>query len=108
MKRGELVTVSAPGAYGKARPALVLQSDFLSENDSVLVGLLTSTLSDAPNYRLTILPTENNGLRATSQLMVDKIVAMPRNKCGAVIGRLDADAITKMNRLLSVMLGLAD
>ena len=108
MRRGDLVTVSAPGAYGKPRPAVVLQSDFLTANDSVLVGLLTSTRSATPLYRLTLMPSPTNGLRAPSQIMVDKIVALPRAKCGEVIGRIAAPELASLNRMLTVMLGLAD
>ena len=40
--------------------------------------------------------------------MVDKIAAMPREKCGAVIGRIDESALIALNHLLSVVIGLAD
>jgi mRNA interferase MazF len=35
-QRGDLVTVSLPGDYGKPRTALVIQSDLLNELDSVV------------------------------------------------------------------------
>ncbi len=85
VKRGDLVTVSAQGDYGKPRPAIVIQSDFLNAADSVLVVLLTSTIADAPLYRLTVEPTAGNGLKVVSQVMVDKVMAYPRAKCGPVI-----------------------
>ncbi|WP_330085273.1 type II toxin-antitoxin system PemK/MazF family toxin [Methylocystis iwaonis] len=108
MKRGDIVTVSAAGDYGKPRPAVVIQSDFLNHNDSVLVALFTSTLIEAPFYRLLVHPTETNGLKLPSQVMADKILAIPRTKCGPVIGALDNGAIVALNHLLSVMIGLAD
>jgi mRNA interferase MazF len=80
VRRGDLVTVSAPGNHGKPRPAVIVQSDWLIATDSVLVN--------APLYRLTIEPSDANGLKAPSQVMIDKIVAIPRKKCGRVIGRL--------------------
>lgn len=107
MRRGDLVIVSAPGDYGKPRPAVVVQSDRLPL-DSVLVALITSEIVDAPLYRLLIAPTEANGLVAPSQAMVDKIVALSRGKCGHVIGRLDDAALMVLNRMLSTVLGLAD
>ena len=64
MRRGDLVTVSAPGNYGKPRPAVIVQSDWLIATDRVLVALLTSALVDAPLYRLTIEPSDANGLKA--------------------------------------------
>ncbi len=108
MKRGDLVTVAAQGDYGKPRPAVVIQSDALDAADSVLVALLSSTLADAPLYRLTLEPTAGNGLKAVSQVMVDKVLACPRVECGPVIGRLSATDMLALNNMLLVMIGLAD
>ena len=108
MKRGDLVTVSAPGDYGKPRPAVVVQSDWLTATESVLVALLTSALVKAPLYRLTIEPAEVNGLKAPSQIMIDKIVAIPREKCGKVIGRLNESDRIALNHMLAVVIGIAD
>jgi mRNA interferase MazF len=108
VRRGDLVIVSASRDCGKPRPAVVIQSDWLRATDSVLVALLTSALADAPLYRLPIEPSAANGLKAPSQVMVDKIVAMPREKCGAAIGRIDETALIALNHLLSVVIGLAD
>ena len=108
MKRGDIVTVSAAGDYGKPRPAVVIQSDWLNTNDSVLVALFTSAVMDAPIYRLAVTPNASNGLKVPSQVMVDKIVAIARAKCGAVIGRLDESSILALNHMLSVMVGIAD
>lgn len=108
MKRGDLVIVAAQGDHGKPRPAVVIQSDALNMADSVLVALLTTTISDAPFYRLTVAPTEANGLKASSQIMIDKILAYRRSRCGAVIGRLASQDVLALNNMLSVMIGLAD
>ena len=108
MKRGDIVTVSPPGDYGKPRPAVIVQSDWLNTNDSVLVALFTSTLTDAPIYRLSVEPNETNGLKKTSQVMVDKIIPVMRNKCGKVIGRLDEGSLLALNHMISVVVGIAD
>lgn len=108
MKRGDLVTVSAQRDYGKPRPAVIVQSDALDAADSVLVALITGTIVDAPLYRLTVEPTAGNGLRAVSQIMVDKVLAYPRAKCGSVIGHLSSTDMLVLNNMLSVMIGLAD
>ena len=99
--------ISAPGDYGKPRPAVVVQSDRIAL-DSVLVAQVTSTIVDAPLYRLTIEPSERTGLKTTSQVMVDKIITMRRDKCGLVKGRIDDAALVVLNRMLSTVLGLAD
>ena len=108
MKRGDIVTISAPGDYGKPRPAVVVQSDALNAADSVLVALFTSAITDAPLYRLTVEPSAINNLKAVSQVMVDKVLAYPRVKCGSVIGHLSGTDMLVLNNMLWVMIGLAD
>ncbi len=108
MKRGDIIVVSSQGDYGKPRPAVVVQSDALAGADSVLVSLLTSDMIEAPLYRLMVQPTESHGLKVTSQVMVDKIVAIPRAKCSAPIGALDKSAMIALNHMLAVMIGIAD
>ena len=108
MKRGDIVTISAQGDYGKPRPAVVVQSDALNAADRVLVALFTSAVTDAPLYRLTVEPASANGLKAVSQVMVDKVLAYPRAKCGPAIGHLSGTDMLVLNTMLSVMIGLAD
>ena len=108
MKRGDLITVAVSGDYGKPRPALVVQSDFLDETDSVLVCLLTTTLRDAPLYRLPLSAGEATGLREPSQVMVDKIMAVRRDRCGMPIGRADDGTLLALGRLLAFVVGVAD
>jgi mRNA interferase MazF len=107
MKRGDIVTVAMPGDYGKPRPAVVIQSDSLDKADSVLVCLVTSTRRDAPFYRLDVAPSAKTGLRSPSQIMIDKIVAVRRDKCGMPIGAIDAADVLQLDRLLAVMTGIA-
>ena len=78
---------------------MVVQSDWLTATDSVLVAHLTRALVDAPLCRLTIEPSDVNGLRAPSQVMNDKIVAIPRVKCGRVIGRLNESERIALNHM---------
>jgi mRNA interferase MazF len=107
VKRGDLVTVAMPGDFGKPRPALVIQADPFSEIGTVAVLLLSGTLIDAPLLRPTIQPTSENGLRKPSQIMIDKIVAVRREKLGPAFGRLEEEALLSVTRSLAVFLGLA-
>lgn len=108
MKRGDLVTVALSGDYGKPRPALVIQTDHLSEADSVLVCLLTTTMRNAPLYRFPLAAGKEIGLVQPSQVMVDKIMAVRKERCGASIGKVDAASMLALNRLLAFVLGVAD
>jgi mRNA interferase MazF len=107
MRRGDLVTVAIQGAYGKPRPALVIQSDLFVEHPSVTILPVTSELRDTPLFRIGVAPSAENGLRKPSQVMVDKPQSVPREKVGAVIGHLDDEAMLAVNRALAVFLGFA-
>jgi mRNA interferase MazF len=52
VRLGTLVTIALPGAYGKPRPALVVQSDLFSDHPSVTVLPVTRELRDAPLFRV--------------------------------------------------------
>ncbi|MFP5460841.1 MAG: type II toxin-antitoxin system PemK/MazF family toxin [Gammaproteobacteria bacterium] len=108
MRRGELVTVAVQGDFGKPRPAVVVQSDWLAQTESVLLCLVTSEVRPAPLLRLTLEPAPSNGLLRRSQVMVDKVVAVRRDRCTPPIGRLSDDELVALDRMLALVLGLAD
>ena len=109
MKRGDVVTVAASGDYGKPQPAVIIQTDALPPGHaSVVVCQMTSDCSDAPDFRVTIEPTEKNGLRVRSQAMADKPVTIRRERIGGQIGHLDDKDILKLNIALAFIMGLAD
>lgn len=107
MRRGDLVVVVASRDFGKPRPALVIQSDWAEATESVVVLLLSSTLMPAANFRYTLEPNADNGLRVTSQVQVDKMQSVPRQRVGTTIGHLDDEAMANITRLLALFLGIA-
>lgn len=107
MKRGDLVSVVIPGDYGKPRPALVVQSDLFNETHaSITVVPVTSTIVDTPLFRLTVEPSRENGLRTISQIMVDKVTTVRRQRLGQTIGRLEDDAMVRVNRAMALWFGI--
>ncbi len=109
MKRGDVVTVAASGDYGKPRPAVIVQTDALpAGHASVVICQMTSESSDAPDFRITIDPTERNGLRVKSQVMADKPVTVRRERIGRQVGHLDDKDISRLNIALAFVMGLAD
>jgi mRNA interferase MazF len=106
MKRGDLVPVVLAGAYGKPGPALVIQSDLFARHPSVTVLPVTSELRSIEIFRIAVEPTLKNGLRVSSQIMVDKAHTIPRDKAGEPFGQLEARTLTAVNRALAVFLGL--
>ena len=78
MKRGEIWTVAGGKDYaGKPRAVVIVQDDNFDATDSITVCAFTTDPTDAPLFRLPVEPTERNGLRSPSRLMVDKITTVP-------------------------------
>ena len=107
MKRGALVTIALQGAYGKPRPALVVQSDLFATHPSVTILPVTSELRETPLFRVEIKPTAENGLKHLSQVMIDKIQTVPCEKVGDSFGDVDDKTMLAVNRALAVWLGFA-
>ena len=107
MRRGEIWTVAGGGDYtGKPRPAVIVQSDHITNLDSVTVCSLTTDETSPSVVRLTIEPTALNGLLAQSQIMVDKVSTVHRSRLGARVGKLSADEVDELDGALAWFLGL--
>lgn len=105
--RGDLVTISAAGDYGKPRPAVIIQSDLFDEHPSVVVLPLTSDIrEDVSNFRVNVEPTAQNGLSKFSQVMVDKPYTSAVSKVGDSFGKFDARTLKEIDRVLAVFLGI--
>ena len=107
MKRGDIVTIAAPGDYGKPRPALAVQADVFNEfHASITVVPLTTRVIDAPLLRTSLNRSRQNGLSRVSQIMVDKVLRLPREKIGKRVGHLGNTFMIRVGRALSVWLGM--
>ena len=108
MSRGDVVIVAAPGDYGKPRPAVIVQSDALPvSHASVIICRLTSGLAEA-DFRVTIEPVPQNGLRVRSHVMADKPTTIRSDRIGERIGRLAPADMARINTALAFAMGLAD
>ena len=107
-RRGDLVTVTVQGNFGKPRPALVIQSDLFNErHPTVTLCLVSSDLREAPLFRLAVGPTPENGLKLDSQIQIDKVMTVLREKIGPSFGRLNDATMLKVNRALALFMGIA-
>jgi mRNA interferase MazF len=52
-------------------------------------------------------PTDRNGLKGASRLMIDKVTTVPRTRLGKRLGKLNDEDVVRLNRALTVFLGLA-
>lgn len=108
MKRGEIWIQSGGSGYAsKPRPVLIVQSDRLTQTESVIVCLITSYDGAALSARLPLSPTAENGLREESILMADKIIAIAKSKLGRRIGTVTSEDMERVEDALLLVLGFA-
>ena len=56
----------------------------------------------------TVEPCPENGLAAPAQVQIDKIMTIPRQEVGQVIGTLTEKQMSEITRLLALWVGIAD
>lgn len=89
LTRGDVIVCTTTGDYGKPRPAVIVQSNlFNATHASVTLCPITTHHVDAPLFRITLSPSSQNGLKKISQIMVDKITTLRREKIQQKIGVL--------------------
>ncbi len=109
MQRGDIVVCVLSGDYGKPRPAVVLQSNlFNSTHASITLCPITTHLIEAPLFRILLSPTPLNGLKGPSQIMVDKIASLSRDKIRQKIGHLTFDQQNQLNHAMKMWLDLRE
>jgi mRNA interferase MazF len=107
LHRGDVVTCALAGEFGKPRPVIVLQSDlFNATHPSVTVCPVTSHLLEAPLFRVPLTKGPATGLKLESQAMVDKLSTVRLERIKAVIGRLEADDLDRVEAAVMRWLGL--
>ncbi len=108
MKRGEIWTVSGGAPYaGKPRPGVIVQEDRFDRTSSITLCVFATDPTEAPLLRMLVEPANRNGLESTPRLMIDKIVAVPKARIGKKLGKLSDEDVVRLNRALTVFLGLA-
>jgi mRNA interferase MazF len=109
MKRGDIYSISAPGDFGKPRPAVIVQTDAFNQQQlsSVIICPFTGTITDAPLFRILVEPTPENGLKKPSQIMVDKVMAVAVGRIGESMGKINDEQLLQLNRTLAFVIGIA-
>jgi mRNA-degrading endonuclease toxin of MazEF toxin-antitoxin module len=57
---------------------VILQDDRFDGTASITICAFTTDPTDAPLFRLPVVPSDGNGLRVSCRLMVDKITTVVR------------------------------
>lgn len=99
--RGDVVVALLPGDYGKGRPALIVQSDAYNlTHASIVVCPITSHLVGTSLFRILVNPRTVTGFETVSEIMVDKVTAIKRERIAKLIGRLDSSVMNLVDRAL--------
>jgi mRNA interferase MazF len=107
VKRGDIVIV-AYGELGKPRPVVIVQADELGEATmTVLACPITSEITEKLPLRPIVEASASNGLRVRSQIMTDRMLAVPRERVRQVIGALDSANADRVDAAMLLVLGLA-
>jgi mRNA interferase MazF len=107
VNRGDIAIV-AYGELGKPRPVIIVQANELGDDTMTIVACpITSELTDKLPIRPVVEPDPINGLRVRSQIMTDRILAVPRERVRQVIGQVSREASERLDRALLLVLGLS-
>lgn len=86
---------------------MIVQEDRFDSTSSVTICVFTTDPTEAPLLRMLVEPTDRNGLSSASRLMIDKVTTVPKARIGKRIGMLSDEDVVRLNRALTVFLGLA-
>ena len=106
--RGGVVLASGPGEYSrKPRPFVVVQSDLFNEaHGSFSLCPITSILTGNPLFREPVASELSNGLLEDSEVQVDKVQSLRRERIVRRLGDLSADQMEQVDQALRRWLAL--
>jgi len=113
-KRGEIYLVDfskdAKGSEQKGyRPALVIQNDVGNKYGStVIVAALTTQLTYHHIPTNVILTKKESGLSKDSLINLSQIRTITKKRLTKKIGALDSELIKRVNKAITISLGLID
>jgi mRNA interferase MazF len=107
MKHGDLVMAVLPGAYGKPRPAVIIQANTIAQPNSLTVLPLTDEITSDETLRVTIEASAGNGLSSRSQVMINWTTTIPSKRIGQQIGHLSTEDMAAVKSALAHFLGFA-
>ncbi|WP_416274719.1 type II toxin-antitoxin system PemK/MazF family toxin [Lamprobacter sp.] len=107
VNRGDVVLAATAGDYGKPRPWLVVQTDVYNHSacPGSIIACPFTTHEESAAYRIPMdLPSGDTQRR--SWVMVDKLMAIRRERLGAKITTASRQQIAAVEHAMAELLGL--
>jgi mRNA interferase MazF len=106
-RRGDLVIAVFGRDYGKPRPGVVIQSDLFNESHaSAVLCPISSDLTGLAVFRVKLFASRTSGLLRDSEVMVDKMATVDRERIRQRIGRLSPSQMSLVDVALQIWLDL--
>lgn len=98
-----------PRDLGRPRPGIVVQADvFKGEFSTLFICPTTTDIQEDLFLRPLIEASATNGLRLRSQIMIDKMAAIRRERIRSLMGHVDDRTAEQIDHALMLLLGLAN
>lgn len=107
LRRGDIVLIVAPGAFGKARPAVIVQADmFNADPPSITVCLVTSHAQIENPVRISLPTGKSTGLDLPSQAQADKLMTLLPGSIRKRLGSVPATTMRGIDAAIRLWLDL--
>ncbi len=94
---------------GGVRPVLIVQNDVGNRfSPTVIAAAITSQRSKANLPTHILLSAENTGLSRDSIVLLEQVRTLDKHRLKEKMGKLDPQAMSQVDRALSVSFGLID
>ena len=94
---------------GGIRPVLVIQNDIGNRHSpTVIVAAITSQINKAKLPTHVEIRAGEHGLNKDSVVLLEQLRTVDKRRLKERIGRMDADAMEKVNEALVISLGIID
>ena len=94
---------------GGVRPVLIVQNDVGNRfSPTVIAAAITSQRSKANLPTHILLSAKNTGLSRDSIVLLEQVRTLDKHRLKEKMGRLDSQAMSMVDRALSVSFGLTD
>jgi mRNA interferase MazF len=108
MNRGDIVSTIGRGDFSKnPRPSLIVQADaFNAHHPAFTVCPITSEISGDSLYRIPVSATDQTNLLDDSEIEIDLVQAIRRERVGGLIGKASDDTMILVDQALRRWLAL--